>query len=408
MHGRCGNTVTVMEQPASGRGEPDRSDRLWMLAALALALGALMGAAFVVSNRGEETVEPSPQRQVPDTPTPQPAAPSSEAAAAAASPEASTDGLPADGESEAGAGHSAEREASPIAGVVPALRTVDVYRGYGAWVDVFDYSPPYAGDDPPVTAAALDQMAADGVETVFLQAARHSSRSPGGIEDRELLAQWLIGAHERGMAVVAWYLPRWTFDGRDLNRIKLLDEFQASGHRFDGVAVDIEWTDDGLTPTERSERLVAFSRLVSDSVDGPLGAIVLPPVLIEVVNRNYWPAFPWRELAPLYDVWLPMSYWSFRSGTYGDGYSYHEESVRRLRANLSDEDALVHGIGGIGGTDGGSAETVSGEPLATLSELRAFVRALDDSGSIGGSIYDWNTLSPVARAELATMFAVRS
>ncbi|RMH73989.1 MAG: hypothetical protein D6683_13015, partial [Actinomyces sp.] len=32
----------------------------------------------------------------------------------------------------------------------PAERTLEPYRGYGAWVDVFDYSPPYAGDPPPV------------------------------------------------------------------------------------------------------------------------------------------------------------------------------------------------------------------------------------------------------------------
>ena len=97
-------------------------------------------------------------------------------------------------------------------------------------------------------------------------------------------------------------------------------------------------------------RLLAFSRLAADGVDGPMGAIVLPPVQIEVVNTNYWPDFPWAELGSLYDVWLPMSYWSFRSGQYGDGYTYHEESVRRLRSNLGrPRSPSVHGIGGIGG-----------------------------------------------------------
>ena len=287
---------------------------------------------------------------------------------------------------------------------IPETRTVDAYRGYGAWVDVFDYSPPYAGDSPSVTPADLDVMAAEGVDTVYLQAARADQRSPEGIQDRWLLAEMLIGAHERGMAVVAWYLPKWKPDGRDLERMRLLDEFEAFGHRFDGVAVDIEWNDDGLTPSERSARLVAFSRLAAERNDGPLGAIVLPPVQIEVVNPAYWPNFPWGDLSPLYDVWLPMSYWSFRSGDYGDGYKYYEESVRRLRANIGDDAALVHGVGGIGGTHEPGAKA-GNEPLATMEEIVEFMRALEDTDSIGGSIYDWRTLTPQVRAELVGRFS---
>ena len=286
---------------------------------------------------------------------------------------------------------------------MPEVRSVDVYRGYGAWVDVFDYSPPYAGGFPTITPADLDVMAAEGVDTVYLQAARADRRSPDGIQDRWLLAEMLVGAHERGMAVVAWYLPKWQPDGRDLERMRLLDEFEAFGHRFDGVAVDIEWTEDDLTPSERSNRLVVFSRLAAERSDGPLGAIVLPPVLIEVVNTEYWPGFPWSDLSPLYDVWLPMSYWSFRSGDYGDGYTYYEESVRRLRANIDDDDALVHGVGGIGGTHEPGAK-VGNEPLATMEEISEFMRALEDTDSIGGSIYDWRTLTPRVRAELVGHF----
>ena len=69
--------------------------------------------------------------------------------------------------------------------------------------------PPYAGDSPAVTSADLEDMAADGVQTLYLQAARLDSRSPDGIQDKWLLAEMLIGAHEKGMAVVAWYLPKW-------------------------------------------------------------------------------------------------------------------------------------------------------------------------------------------------------
>lgn len=289
----------------------------------------------------------------------------------------------------------------------PEIRSLDSYRGYGTWVDVFDYSAPYAGAYPPVTPATLDLMAQAGVRTIYLQAARLDDRTPNGLIDRGLLADMLIGAHQRGMAVVAWYLPKWVTDGRDLERIGLIDDFEVLGHRFDGIAIDIEWTFDGLDPIERSRRLVtlsAASRVVSD---GPIGAIVVPPVLTDVINLDYWPDFPWREIGPLYDVWLPMSYWSFRSDSsgYGDGYAYHEESVRRLRDNLGDPSAAVHGIGGIGGVDGIGDEKSPAEPLATLDEMEGFVRALVASGSIGGSIYDWNTMEPAVRVALAGYFA---
>ncbi len=288
----------------------------------------------------------------------------------------------------------------------PAVRTTDVYRGYGAWVDVFDFSPAYTHFDPPFDFNSLAEMERGGVETIYLQAARLDDRSPDGLEDRWLLADLLIGAHQRGMAVVAWYLPKWVGDGRDLERLRLLDEFEVLGHRFDGVALDIEWRG-GLEPAARSERLVALSQTFRARTDDPLGAIVLPPVLTEVVNTNYWPGFPWGKLASVYDVWLPMSYWSFRSDKsgYGDGYAYHEESVRRLRANLGDTAALVHGIGGIGGVDGIDDDPAPREPRATLDEIDAFIDALVDSGSIGGSIYDWQTLEPKARQALADHFS---
>ena len=288
----------------------------------------------------------------------------------------------------------------------PPSRTADPYLGYGTWVDVFDYSPPYAGPTPPVSVTDLDEMAADGVKTVFLQAARLDDRSPGGLEDPWLLAEFLHAAHARGLSVVAWYLPEWSPDSSDLDRLVLLDEYEVLGQRFDGVAVDIEWTGDDLEPEERSQRLVDLAEAARASIDGPIGAIVLPPVLIEVVNEDFWPGFPWAEIAPHYDVWLPMSYWSFRSDEsgYGDGYTYNAESTRRLRENIGDPDAMVHGIGGIGGADGVDDDPDPEEPLTSVPEIDAFVRSLVDTGSVGGSIYDWNTLEPTVRRHVAGLF----
>jgi len=113
--------------------------------------------------------------------------------------------------------------------------------------------------------------------------------------------------------------------------------------------------------------------------DRPIGAIVLEPVLLEVVNVNFWPNFPWRSIAGLYDVWLPMSYWTNRNADsgYKDGFRYTDENIRRLRSNLGDDNALVHAIGGIADT-------------AQAKDYDGFVRAAKQDGAIGWSIYSYD------------------
>ena len=67
----------------------------------------------------------------------------------------------------------------------------------------------------------------------------------------------------------------------------------------------------------------------------------------------------------------------------------------------------MHGIGGIGAADG-TALPDSGEPMATIDDLEGFVASLADTGSLGGSIYDWATPGPEARRRLAELFADRA
>jgi len=271
------------------------------------------------------------------------------------------------------------------------------YAGLGTWVDGFDFGPAYKGGAaaPPVSPSAVDDMAANGVKTLFLQAVRQDTRSPDGIVDRALVAEFLIRAHRHGMRVVGWYLPTFVDTSLDLLRLEQIVDFDALGHRFDGVAVDIEDVKDVPDVNDRNQRLIDLSTgLRNVSGHDALGAIVLPPVLTEVVNTRYWPNFPYADLRPLYDVWLPMSYWTFRSTSsgYHDGYTYNDESTRRLRNDLGDPNAFVHAIGGIGDT-------------VTPEELDRFAQSLADDGALGGSIYDWNSMTPASRAASAQSFA---
>jgi hypothetical protein len=279
-------------------------------------------------------------------------------------------------------------------------RDVDVYAGHGAWVDVYDFAPQVlaagASDvSAVVDADDLDAMATAGVRTLYLQAAFDSGGDPD-VVDPEAVGAFLMGAHERGLRVVGWYLPRFTDVDRDLAHLRAVADFEADGHRFDGVAVDIEWTDGVADSGERSARLVELSRrLAADVGDDALGAIVLPPVQIDVVNPGLWPDFPWRDLGRYYDVWLPMGYWTERRADsgYRDGAAYTGENVERLRRHLGDPEAEVHAIGGI-------AEN------ATAADLAGFVAELRATGAIGGSVYDWATLDGPKRRQIAAALAV--
>lgn len=296
-----------------------------------------------------------------------------------------------------GGGPPVERSLATLPALVRAGspdddRSVEAYRGYGTWVDVYDFAPSFQGGGAPALGPdVVDAMAAQGVGTVYLQAAQLDERSPDPIVDPAVVAQFLVRAQRAGIEVVGWYLPRFTDLDQDMEHLQAIADFEVLGHRFDGVAVDIEWTEGVPDHRQRSAALVELSeRLREASGDDPLGAIVLPPVQIEVVNPRKWPDFPWRELEPLYDVWLPMSYWTERRADSGlrDARAYVGQNIRRLRRNLDDPDARVHVVGGIG-------------DQVDQRQATRFVETLDDMSAFGGSIYDWNTLAPERHGVMA-------
>jgi hypothetical protein len=280
-----------------------------------------------------------------------------------------------------------------VAGI-PAGASPDLqpFRGLGTWVDVYDYVPEVQsqGDPPPVSAASVDDMAALGVRTLYLQAAQDDTRIPGSTVERRLLGRFLRRAHDDGLEVVAWYLPQYADLEADLRHIRGLVRFRSGGERFDGIALDLEYTQGVPDPATRNKALVTLVHKARDMVGSrPLGAVVLEPLLLEEVNRQYWPGFPWKKLRSSFDVWLPMSYWTNRDSASGlrDGFRYTKSNIRRLRRRLGDPDLPVHAIGGIAD----SAET---------KDYQGFVRAARQSGAIGYSIYDFNTTTSGVWAQL--------
>lgn len=256
------------------------------------------------------------------------------------------------------------------------------YRGLGAWVDVFDR---HIWRRPEATVRSLARR---GVRSLFLQTGTYGLRE--AIRYPRATARFLEAAHARGMRVVGWYVPDFAHLRRDLNRAMAAVRFRTvRGHAFDSVALDIEATrvaDDRL----RVERLLRLSGRLRRRVGPryPLGAIVPSPLR----GPSFWPIFPTAALADIYDVMLPMAYWTpQRWRGEGGAFRYISESLHRLKREANGRRVPIHMIGGIA------------RP-ASRSEVRGFVRAVREGKLPGASMYDvatsdegdWAALSRLA------------
>jgi hypothetical protein len=264
-----------------------------------------------------------------------------------------------------------------------------VMRGTGAWVDVYDWSPTFvsskkAGAVPAFTLSRIDRMADNGISTLYIQTAK--AELPDAVLDRDLLVSIINRARSRNMRVVGWYLP--TFADLNVDRAHLAATADLG---VDGIGVDIESTVTELNA--RNQGLIDVSTWLRATYPAmPLSAIVLPPVVTEILNTKYWPQFPWQQISTSYDVWMPMSYWTNRTPASGwrDGYLYTRENIDRIRANLGNPTATMHPVGGL--SDG-----------ATDHDIDGFVQAANEKGAIGAGMYDDAISSPQQYARLAPM-----
>jgi hypothetical protein len=265
---------------------------------------------------------------------------------------------------------------------------IAAFRGLGTWVDSFDYATRLQrnGDPPPFTDDSVDDMAKLGVQTLYLQVANPDGAAPTALVDADVIRAVLARAHRAGLRVVAWYLPSLADVSTDYRMVQTIADFKADGARFDGIGLDVEDTTSVTDIAVRDDRLVDLVQRSRKLLGTrPLGAIVYPAVQTEVINPVLWPAFPYKRLAPSVDVWLPMTYFTFRdtASGYRDAFTYTDESIRRLRRDLKDGSAAVHPIGGIA-------------DQTTPADYVGFLRAARDDKSIGYSVYDYDTTASSA------------
>src|SRR3546814_19821033 len=124
-------------------------------------------------------------------------------------------------------------------------------------------------------------MAEAGIQTVFVQVAHN--RSADDVSEPERLDSIIDKAHDRGMHVVAWYLPTPVDPATDLRRLVAASELDV-----DGLGGDIESValDD---PAARTRRPVALSHVLRAAIghDTPPSAITPPAVHPQAHQRAY-------------------------------------------------------------------------------------------------------------------------
>lgn len=259
-------------------------------------------------------------------------------------------------------------------------RHVDLsgYRHLGSWVDIYNRWP---WRHPTLAIRKLHHR---GVRTLFLQTSNYGA-------DFDLFRprstrHFLNAAHKRGMNVVGWYVPSFRRPGKDLRRLSAAITYRSrDGERFDSVAMDIEATLVGNV-WRRNHALLDLSKRIRSLVGPgyPLGAITPDPV-----SSLYWPRFPYQRIARLYDVLVPMGYFSFRADGYIGVKHYTSRGIRTVRREVGSRVA-IHMIGGIGGD-------------TRAPEAKGFVRAVEGHNVLGGSYYDFSATTDREWKELRVL-----
>ena len=217
-------------------------------------------------------------------------------------------------------------------------------------------------------------MAANGVTTLFIETG--NSGAPSAVMYPKKLDRFIREAHRRDMYVVAWYLPNFKSLAHDSSRVEKAIRFRTSdGQRFDSFALDIE-SDSVTNIRARNRRLAQLTKRIRKSVgpDYPLGAIIPSPL---DTAGGFWHGLPYGMIAANYDVFLPMSYYTFRTRGAGNVRSRTIADIRLLRSRPGCSKVPIHMIGGL-------------SDRTSVREVGAFVSALKATRVAGGSMYAWS------------------
>lgn len=258
--------------------------------------------------------------------------------------------------------------------------SVAAYRGLAAWVDLYDTA---LWDHP---RAAVADMQAHHVRTLFLETSNYRWLSK--LHRPAALNAFIAACHAADMKIVAWYVPSFADVARDLRRSLAAVRYRTpGGQRFDSFGMDIEASMVKPVST-RNHRLIVLSQRLRDAVGAryPLGAVIPSPVGM-ATNPTYWPVFPYEQLAGLYDVMVPMGYYTYHGDGARRAYNETLENVAIVREQTGRPTIPIHLIAGLAAASSGA-------------ETQAFVRATRETGCLGAGIYDWASSNDADKAQL--------
>ena len=264
---------------------------------------------------------------------------------------------------------TSEAPPQPDLPAVPADPSLVPFSGLSTWIDVYDTEL--------TPQQQVDIAAAGGVQTIFVQSGKYNSRP---IQFPRRLSVVIERAHDYGMKVMVWYVPDFRRPQRDFQRSTLAMSFTTPrGDHADAFGLDIEV--EKLRDTgKRTQRLLELSESLRSwaGPDYPMAAIVLPPLQLDL-RPSWWPNFPYAGLVPYYDVFIPMSYSSFRGTDAQTTYEWNLNNVLEMRRRAGNPSLPVHLAGGI---------------ADNLPRLGAFIRAATDGDVLGAGLYDLHTTDP--------------
>jgi hypothetical protein len=258
------------------------------------------------------------------------------------------------------------RAATKASAPSPRLSSLEApYEGLGTWVDMYNKGP---WAHPSRT---ISRMVKHGVETLYLETS--SYRSHHAIFRRHSAARLITVAHANDIRVVAWSVPGFKNLRTDYARVmKAVNFVTPSGQTFDSYAMDIEAT---VVP-DIDRRNKRFAKLASN-VRSTVGSAVLGAIVPDPAHQTFWKPFPYLTVERLFDVYLPMSYFTLRE-IHGlrKVHDYIVANVRFIRAASHNASARIHVIGGIAGD-------------ISPREVRGMMTATRNMKSIGASLYDF-------------------
>ena len=242
---------------------------------------------------------------------------------------------------------------------------------------MYDYK---TGSGTTAAAALVDRAVAVGATSFWVEPSRWTTAPIWAPAE---LGAMVDRAQQVGLPVVLWTLPGFKSVEDDLAKVRAASEFRGPrGGRAVMIGLDVE-VPDNAAPAVRTERLVALLRRVRTVTDLPIVAI--PPNPVGMARRpEYWPGFPWAEIARRTDAVAPMGYWSFRKD---DPVAYSRAVVDGVR-DLVGPRPPIHLVGGL-------AEDTS------AAGYRAFCAYAHRAGLVGVGIYDLSSMKPGTEAGLA-------